>query len=136
MNADNMELYSHSIALFNRYDLNQTKKQLMLEYLGYLEQIRQNDCISYASDKKLKGIASQIRKTVTQLAMDNRRIITIIDRVEGDTERGIITDRIVNGMKWEAIADKYAYCPQQTLRIYYKGLEDIERRLKHRKGQA
>lgn len=136
MNAENLETYKNALNLLNNYDLNQAKRAVYLDIIGQIEQIRQLDFINYAVNKKLTEHMKQIRGTITQLTRQNRIIETIINRVEGDTERGVITDRIINGMNWEAIADKYAYCPHQTLRIYYKGLEDIERRLKHRKGQA
>lgn len=129
MNAENLETYKNALNLLNNYDLNQVKRAVYLDIIGQIKQILQLDFINYAVSKKLTEHIKQIRGTITQLTRQNRKIETIINRVEGDTERGVITDRIINGMQWEAIADKYAYCEKQAYRIYYKGLEDIETQL-------
>ena len=114
MNAENLETYKNALNLLNNYDLNQAKSAVYLDIIGQIKQIRQLDFINYAVNKKLTEHIKQIRGTITQLTRQNRKIETIINRVEGDTERGVITDRIINGMQWEAIADKYAYCARSN----------------------
>ena len=133
MNAETLDKYPRANKLLNLYARNKAIKETNLDLITMLEQFRRYDFISYGLEKKIKDNITAIRKTVKQAATQNRKIETIINRVEG-TEKDILTARIVRGMLWADIAEQYAYCDRQTFRLYAQGLETLENLLNKGKG--
>lgn len=56
----------------------------------------------------------------------NSEILELInDRIHSERDRSILTDRLVNGMTFERIAEVYDMSVRQIKRIVYRGQDSI-----------
>lgn len=56
----------------------------------------------------------------------NSEILALInDRIHSERDRSILTDRLINGMTFERIAEVYDMSVRQIKRIVYRGQDSI-----------
>ena len=71
-------------------------------------------------------------RTLTRLSAAKRGIYRVLERIEQDDVRLVMTERYMNGKTWENIAYDNAYSLSTVYRIHKKGLQAAQELLPRR----
>lgn len=79
------------------------------------------------SPEHLARIETEDLKQIEQAEADLQADIDLINSLDDELQRNILTERYVNNLKWDDIADKLFYPRQILFRHHNKALEQLTR---------
>ena len=79
------------------------------------------------SPERLAGIETEDFKQIEQAEADLQADIDLINSLDDELQRNILTERYVNNLKWDDIADKLFYPRQILFRHHNKALDNLTR---------
>lgn len=109
-----------------------TKEELRYGLLGSGIPIKQTFVQESApTDKMAKNMAAvvdlekQIQRSITRLAREKSKALSIIQTIKDPAHRAIMTDYYINAYAWEKVADLNGYSIQRTYEIHGMALKEI-----------
>ena len=71
-----------------------------------------------------------MQKNLDKYDLSNSEISFLIDQwIRNARDRAILKDRLINGMTFERLAEKYDLSTQQVKNIVYKAMDRLEKHL-------
>lgn len=71
-----------------------------------------------------------MRRNLDRYNLSNFKVCYLIDKwISSERNRAIIKDRLINGLTFEKLAEKYELSVRQMKTIVYKGMERIVKHL-------
>ena len=71
-----------------------------------------------------------MQRNIDRFNLSNSEVCYLIDQwIRNERDRAILTDRLINGLTYERLAEKHDMSVRQTKNIVYKSMEKLVSRL-------